>query len=227
MILQDIHFNVQGYQKVGIIGASGAGKSTLIDILSGFSNMSNGSITLDETELESFTNSNWQEQLTYIPQHPYIFAGTVADNLRLYAPDATMDEMKAAISVTGLSALIEQLPNGLDERIGQGGRTFSGGEEQRVALTRALLLNRPVMLFDEPTAHLDIETEHEIKRLILPLMANKLVFFATHRLHWMREMDIILVIENGKVVETGTHPELFEKKGAYYQLIVAQRGEVK
>ena len=82
------------------------------------------------------------------------------------------------------------------------------------------------MLFDEPTAHLDIETEHDIKRLILPLMANKLVFFATHRLHWMREMDIILVIENGKIVESGTHQELLARKGAYFQLIEAQRGGI-
>ncbi|WP_428909409.1 thiol reductant ABC exporter subunit CydD [Niallia sp. Krafla_26] len=226
LILQEINFEVTGYQKIGIIGASGAGKSTLIDVLSGFSTMSNGSITVNETKLESFTNHNWQKQLTYIPQHPYIFAGTIADNLRLYAPDASMEEMKEALSVTGLSSLIEQLTNGLDERIGQGGRTLSGGEEQRIALTRALLLNRPIMLFDEPTAHLDIETEHEIKRLILPLMANKLVFFATHRLHWMREMDIILVIEHGQVVETGTHQELLQRKGAYYRLIEAHRGGI-
>ncbi len=224
LILHDISFKVHGHQKIGIIGASGAGKSTLIDLLSGLSDMSNGSIMVNDTNLESFTNPNWQKQLTYIPQHPYIFAGTIADNLRLYAPNATVDEMNKAITVTGLTKLIEGLPNGLNEKIGQGGRMLSGGEEQRIALTRSLLLNRPIMLFDEPTAHLDIETEHEIKSLIMPLIANKLVFFATHRLHWMREMDIVLVIENGKIAETGTHEELITKKGAYYKLIGAQRG---
>ena len=226
LILEDITFEVNGFQKIGIIGASGAGKSTLIDILSGFSSIKDGSISINGTKLDSFSNINWQKQISYIPQHPYIFAGTVADNIRLYAPNATEEEMEDAISVTGLTELVSQLPNGLNERIGQGGRVLSGGEEQRIALTRSLLVNRPIMLFDEPTAHLDIETEHDIKRLILPLMTNKLVFFATHRLHWMREMDTILVIENGKIVESGTHQELLARKGSYFQLINAQKGGI-
>ena len=226
LILEDITFEVNGFQKIGIIGASGAGKSTLIDILSGFSSIKDGSISINETKLDSFSNINWQKQISYIPQHPYIFAGTIADNIRLYAPSATEEEMEDAISVTGLTELVSQLPNGLNERIGQGGRVLSGGEEQRIALTRSLLVNRPIMLFDEPTAHLDIETEHDIKRLILPLMTNKLVFFATHRLHWMREMDTILVIENGKIVESGTHQELLARKGSYFQLINAQKGGI-
>ena len=216
---------MSGFQKIGIIGASGAGKSTLIDILSGFSVLTDGSISINE-KLDSFSNINWQKQISYIPQHPYIFAGTIADNIRLYAPNATEEEMEDAIAVTGLTELVSQLPNGLNERIGQGGRVLSGGEEQRIALTRSLLVNRPIMLFDEPTAHLDIETEHDIKRLILPLMTNKLVFFATHRLHWMREMDTILVIENGKIVESGTHQELLDRKGSYFQLINAQKGGI-
>ena len=223
-ILTNLSFTVSGFQKVGIIGASGAGKSTLIDVLSGFSLPTSGSFTLNELSLENFAAPSWQEQIIYIPQHPYIFSGTVAENIRLYAPDSTNPEIEEAIKVTGLTQLIEHLPNGLDERIGQGGRTLSGGEEQRIAFTRSLLQDRPIMLFDEPTAHLDIETEHEIKRLLLPHLDHKLVFFATHRLHWMREMDFILVLEDGELVETGTHDELYDKKGAYYRLIQAQTG---
>ena len=132
------------------------------------------------------------------------------------------EQLENAIKITGLTQLVNNLPNGLDERIGQGGRVLSGGEEQRIALTRSLLEERPVMLFDEPTAHLDIETEHEIKRMILPLMHNKLVFFATHRLHWMPEMDIIFVLDNGKLVEIGTHDELLLKNGYYCQLASSQ-----
>lgn len=223
-MLTNLNFSVSGFQKVGIIGASGAGKSTLIDILSGFSLPTNGSFTVNELKLDHFATPGWQEQIIYIPQHPYIFSGTVAENIRLYAPDSTKAEIEEAIKVTGLTELIDRLPNGLDERIGQGGRFLSGGEEQRIAFTRSLLQDRPIMLFDEPTAHLDIETEHEIKKLLLPLLDHKLVFFATHRLHWMREMDYILVLENGAIVETGTHDELYERRGAYFQLIQAQAG---
>jgi len=223
-ILKGITFEVKGYQKVGIIGASGAGKSTIIDVLSGFSLPTSGSILVNHTEMKDFSALQWQEQLIYIPQHPYIFSGTVAENISLYAPDTAKENIEEAIKITGLTELIERLPMGLDERIGQGGRVLSGGEEQRIALTRSLLQERPIMLFDEPTAHLDIETEHDIKEMILPLLNNKLVFFATHRLHWMREMDVIFVIEDGRIVETGTHKELYENKGSYYRLIQAQRG---
>ena len=117
----------------------------------------------NELQIENFQYPGWQEQIVYIPQHPYIFSGTVAENIRLYAPDASRADIDEAVKVTGLTELIEQFPAGLDERIGQGGRSLSGGEEQRIALTRSLLQKRPVMLLDEPTAHLDIETEYEIK----------------------------------------------------------------
>lgn len=135
-----------------------------------------------------------------------------------------MDRVKEVVEKTGLSQLIDSFPSGLDERIGQGGRSLSGGEEQRIAIARGLLQNRPIMIFDEPTAHLDIETEHDIKRMMLPLMENKLVFFATHRLHWMKNMDHIFVIENGQLVESGSHDQLMEKKGAYYRLVQAHQG---
>lgn len=225
-ILEDISFSINGWKKVGIVGTSGAGKSTLIDMLSGFSNPSQGSIMINGMSIRSFSTSSWQTQINYIPQHPYIFSGTVEDNIKLYTPDASREEVENAIRITGLTQFVSSLPNGLDEQIGQGGRVLSGGEEQRIALTRSLLQNRPVILLDEPTAHLDIETEYEIKQMILPLMQNKLVFFATHRLHWMREMDVILVLNKGKLVETGTHDELLTKQGFYYQLIEAQGGIV-
>lgn len=223
-ILENVEFSLKGFQKVGIVGASGAGKSTLIDLLSGFSLPSIGDISAADVKMNDFSHPGWQNQIIYIPQHPYIFAGTIADNIRLYAPDATLEEIENAIKVTGLSPLVHQLPDGLNERIGQGGRVLSGGEEQRIALARSLLQDRPIMLFDEPTAHLDIETEHEIKQMLLPLMQKKLVFFATHRLHWMMEMDIIFVLDNGKLVEMGTHNELIRKKNYYYRLVESQNG---
>ncbi len=223
-ILKNISFQVSGFQKIGIVGMSGAGKSTLIDILSGFSQPSAGEIILDEERFCDFSMPSWQEQVTYIPQHPYIFAGTVAENISLYEPDAPREKIEEAANKTGLRELIKQFPKGLDERIGQGGRALSGGEEQRIALARGLIQERPIMIFDEPTAHLDIETEHEIKKMILPLLENKLVFFATHRLHWMRKMDLIFVLDNGELVESGTHEQLFTQEGSYYRLVEAHRG---
>lgn len=226
-ILKKISFSVKGIQKVGIVGASGAGKSTLIDLLSGLTNPDGGSIVANGVDLTTFATDGWQKQITYIPQHPYIFTGTLAENIKWYKPDASEKDVYHAAKVTGLTELINRLPDGLEERIGQGGRTLSGGEEQRIALARTLLEERPIMLFDEPTAHLDIETEHDIKNMILPLMENKLVFFATHRLHWMRDMDLILVIEDGNLAEIGTHEQLFAKKSAYYRLVEAQKGGIK
>ncbi|WP_018665042.1 thiol reductant ABC exporter subunit CydD [Heyndrickxia acidiproducens] len=223
-ILQEVSFQVHGFKKIGIIGVSGAGKSTLIDLLSGFSAVSGGHISIDGTQVPHFSFREWQQQVNYIPQHPYIFAGSVKENIAWYAPDAPLEKIEEAVRITGLSELVQSFPNGLDEIIGQGGRALSGGEEQRIALARALLDSRPVMLFDEPTAHLDIETEQEIKRLMLPLLEHKLVFFATHRLHWMKQMDEILVMEDGKLAESGTFDELYRRNGAFYKLVMAHRG---
>lgn len=227
MILKDINFTVNGYQKVGIVGTSGAGKSTLIDLLSGFTQPTTGSIVVDGVEVDHLSLPDWQNQLTYIPQHPTIFSTTVMENIRFYEPTATREEVEHAVKMAGLDELVTQFPNGLDELIGQAGRALSGGEEQRIALARLLLQNRSILLFDEPTAHLDIETEHEIKETMLPILEDKLVFFATHRLHWMRDMDVIFVFEQGEIIEMGTHDELVKKSGAYHTLMHAQRRGIK
>ncbi|MBS4209739.1 thiol reductant ABC exporter subunit CydD [Bacillus sp. FJAT-50079] len=224
-ILRKIDLHVKGFQKIGIVGASGAGKSTLIDIISGFTQPTAGSISIDGVDVSHLTLKSWYDQVTYIPQHPYIFSGTIAENISFYEPNAKRTEIEHVCKMTGLEQLIARFPNGLAEKIGQGGRTLSGGEEQRVALARSLLQKRPVLIFDEPTAHLDIETEHELKEMMLPILNDKLVFFATHRLHWMKDMDMIFVIDNGQIVETGTHEQLAENATVYKRLIHAhQRG---
>lgn len=222
----EVDFKVRGYQKIGIIGMSGSGKSTLINLLSGFLRPDASQIRFNDQALTAFDQPQWQKQLIYIPQNPYIFQRSVRENIAFYHPQASDEEILKAIEVTGLTDLVNDLPDGLDTKLGEGARTLSGGQAQRIALARAFLdQERKIVLFDEPTAHLDIETEVELKERMLPLMETHLVFFATHRLHWLTEMDYLLVMDHGKLVEQGTLKELQKRKGAFTKLSQALRGE--
>lgn len=224
--LESIQFTAKGYQKIGVIGMSGSGKSTLMDILSGFLMPKSGSVMLNDQPLANFAQEDWQKQLLYIPQNPYIFQLSLRENLTFYTPDATEAEVLQAVEVVGLTALVAELPDGLETQLGGGARTLSGGQAQRIALARAFLdHSRKVLVFDEPTAHLDIETEIEIKEGMLPLMENRLVFFATHRLHWMHQMDQIIVLKEGKIVEMGTFDELVQRQDHFYDLTKQMRGD--
>lgn len=220
--LEDVSFRIPGQCKIGIVGESGAGKSTLIELLGGFMAPTSGVMELNGVKLEDCNRRTWRTEVTYMPQQPYLFGATLADNVRFYAPEASTAQVEAAVKAAGLSDLVKSLPGGLAEMIGGGGRALSGGQAQRVALARALLGGRRVLLLDEPTAHLDIETEYELKETMLSLFQDKWVFLATHRLHWMQDMDYIIVLHQGRVAETGTHEELIARQGVYYGLITSQ-----
>lgn len=221
--VSDVSLEIAGLRKIGIVGESGAGKSTLIDMLGGFLSPTSGEFNMGGTAIRDLMHSDWRNQITYIPQSPYIFSGTLSQNIAFYTPEATDQEIEAAALAAGLGSLVRSLPNGYNEPIGGGGRSLSGGQEQRVALARALLTGRPIILLDEPTAHLDIETEYELKETMLPLFKDRLVILATHRLHWMQDMDEIIVMEQGKVVEQGTHEELTALQGSYYGMLHLQQ----
>lgn len=224
--LTDINLNVTGFKKIGIIGLSGSGKSTLINTLSGFLVPDSGEISLGGAKTTAFRQASWQEQLIYIPQNPYIYRLTLQENVAFYQPTATKEAVLKAIEVAGLTELLAELPQGLDTMLGEGERHLSGGQAQRIALARAFLdQQRKILLFDEPTAHLDIETEVALKERMLPLMENRLVFFATHRLHWMEEMDEIIVMDQGRIVEQGTLAQLQQKQGAFTELVNGMRRE--
>lgn len=222
--LREVTFRAKGPLKVGIVGESGAGKSTLIDILAGFQQPTSGTVTVNGAEIGSLSQADWLLRTTFIPQNPYIFNRTLAENIRFYRPEATEAELRLAVQAAGLEGLATELPGGLEEQIGGGGRPLSGGQEQRVALARAFLSERPILLLDEPTAHLDIETESELKETMLKLFEQKLVFLATHRLHWMPDMDLVLVMDKGRVAEMGTHESLMRQQGVYSRLIASQMG---
>ncbi|WP_079478564.1 thiol reductant ABC exporter subunit CydD [Halobacillus salinus] len=224
--LDRVELEARGFQKIGIVGESGAGKSTLIDLLGGFLQSSSGSINVNGEAYKHLQRQDWQNQVSYIPQHPHLFEGSLYENIVFYRPDATKEEAEWAAARAGLLDLLRELPDGLEERIGQGGRSLSGGEAQRVALARAFLVQRPILLLDEPTAHLDVETEYQVKARMNDLFRGKLVFLATHRLHWMLDMDYIYFIKEGRVAEQGTHKELMDRRGHYYEMVeAARRGE--
>ena len=259
---------LQGYARVGVIGASGSGKSTLLRLLAGLEDptisprdgsatsaqdaaqgataaqgvaqgtaqgataaqgvaqgvvqgatapspapfvIRNGgdntradrkSDTIPDREMESIVldslrQASWQDQIAYIPQDPYIFHATVRDNLAFYNPEASDAQIIDALHTLGLTQLLDELPQGLDTLLGEGGRELSGGQAQRIALARAFLdSKRKILLFDEPTAHLDVETEYELKAPMLALMQGKLVVFATHRLHWLDAFDVVYELDD-------------------------------
>lgn len=223
--LKSIDLTVTGTKKVGIIGMSGAGKTTLINLLSGFTAPNGGTISIQGHQVDTLNIKDWQKQILYIPQTPYLFTDTLRNNIAFYTPNVSGEQIQQAVHVVGLDHLVAELPQGLDTMIGNGHRALSGGQAQRIALARAFLdSSRKVMIFDEPTAHLDIETELELKDRMLPLMANRLVFFATHRLHWMKQMDYILVLKNGQLVEQGTYQQLLAEQGYFTELINQMKG---
>lgn len=223
--LSGVTFAARGFARVGVIGASGSGKSTLVNLLGGFSAPSAGTVRAAGRELADLRDPSWQRQVLYIPQDPYLFHATLRENIVFYRPDAGDEDVERAVHVVGLEDLVAELPEGLETLVGEGARALSGGEKQRIALARALLdRSRRILLFDEPTAHLDIETELELKERMLPLMEGRLVFFATHRLHWVHDMDAVLVMEDGRAVEFGAPSELAVRGGAFARLAAQAEG---
>ncbi|MFD1417538.1 thiol reductant ABC exporter subunit CydD [Companilactobacillus keshanensis] len=217
---------LHGYQRIGVIGKSGSGKTTLIRTLGGFLNPDNAKIKVNDQSINSLKQRTWQDELAFLPQSPYLFAGTIAENIAFYKPNATEEEIQFASDKAGLKDFLKTLPDGYQTIIGEGGRGISGGQQQRIMIARAFLASeRHILIFDEPTAHLDIETEYALKKPMEELFQNHLVIFATHRLHWIKEMDYVIVMDNGKITEQGTPDELSDHNGAFNQLINNMRGD--
>ena len=221
--LSGVSFSVRGFSKVAIVGMSGSGKSTLANLLGGFAEPSEGGFLFswegEGPRAFELASDAWRRQVVYIPQDPYIFHATLRENIAFYRPDAGDAAIEGAVEAMGLGELVRQLPQGLDTPIGEGARALSGGQAQRIALARAFLdPQRRILIFDEPTAHLDIETELELKERMLPLMEGRLVFFATHRLHWIHDMDAVMVVDGGRLAEFGAPEELLSRGGALARL---------
>lgn len=197
---------------IGLIGTSGAGKSTLLHLLAGRIEPSDGIFKINDEKIDRLQKTNWYEKIAYIPQHPYIFPLSLADNIRFYAPKTSDEKVEEMIEKIGLIDLVKEFPQGIDEKIGEGHRSLSGGQEQRIAMARALLSDKPIILLDEPTAHLDVMTEYEIKQLMLNIFQNKFVVIATHRLHWLDAVNEVISLEEGKVRFSGTVKEFYKRE---------------
>lgn len=207
--LKHITLDLPAHGVIGLIGASGCGKSTLSHLLAGTHTPESGFFDIDGERLSSLDVVSWTRHVAYLPQNPHLFNDTLRANVAFYRPDATDEQIDQAIRVAGLEDLVSSLPEGLDTIVGEGSRGVSGGQAQRIALARvALHRDCRVLVLDEPTAHLDIETELDLKERLLPLMEGKLVFFATHRLHWLSSFDQTILLDHGSVVCAGSTAEM-------------------
>ena len=198
-ILDNITLSINKGEKICLVGQSGSGKTSLISLLSGFNEQSEGEILIND-EVTNLKNVHWSNNISYISQFPYIFPDTIRNNILFYSNEnISEDHLKEISKLVGLDKFISTLPQGYDTNIGEGGQELSGGQAQRIAIARALISNREVIILDEPTSHLDIETEFEIKEKLLELFKGRTVIIATHRLHWLNNVDYVLNLEQGKV----------------------------
>jgi len=221
--LEGINATIPSGKTTAIIGPSGAGKSTLINLLLRFQEPGAGGITIDGNQIHDIPLEEWHRQISWVPQHPYLFNATLRENIRLAKPDASGEEMESALNKTGLTTFISTLPDGLETMIGEEGARLSGGEAQRVALARAFLKNAPLLVLDEPTSHTDPELEATLRNSIQELMRGRTTIIIAHRLETIRSAEQIIVINGGKITQRGTHEELMANGGFYHDSLLLQQ----
>lgn len=221
------HFNLKVPQgtNVAIVGETGAGKSTLVNLVCRFFEPTQGRILIDGRDARERSQLWLHSNIGYVLQTPHLFSGTVLENLRYGRPDATMDEIEAAVKAVSADQIIARLPDGYNTDIGEGGNTLSTGEKQLLSFARALLADPRIFVLDEATSSVDTVTERLIQDAIEKVMAGRTSFIIAHRLSTIRHADVILVVHDGKIIESGTHRSLMNAKGAYYQLYTHQYRE--
>jgi ATP-binding cassette subfamily C protein CydCD len=220
--LSGVSFAIPAGKTVALVGTSGAGKTTTAQLLMRFWDADEGRITLNGSDLRQYRLDDLRRQIALVAQDTYLFNDTLRSNILIARPEASEAELRAAVEHASLSDLVAALPDGLDSPVGERGTSLSGGQRQRVAIARAFLKNAPVLILDEATSHLDAVNEQAVRRALDLLQAERTTIVIAHRLSTVRDADLIVVLEQGRVAETGTHTQLLARGGLYAQLVSRQ-----
>ena len=214
-VLKNVSFKISEKTSTAIVGPSGSGKTTICSLLARFYDPQGGKITVGGHDLKEFTCDSLLSNISMVFQNVYLFNDTIRANILFGKPDATEDEMIEAAKKARCHDFIMALPNGYDTVVGEGGGTLSGGEKQRISIARAILKNAPIIILDEATASIDPENEHLIQQAISALTRGKTIITIAHRLATIRNADQILVVDDGRIAEAGTHEALLRQNGIY------------
>ncbi len=222
-VLKNITLDIRPGEMVGIVGHSGVGKSTLINLIMRLYDINGGNISIDGTDIRNISQKALHESIGVVFQETFLFAGSLFENITYAKPDATYEEVIAASKIANAHEFIVKLPDAYNTIVGENGYSLSGGERQRVAIARAVLRNPSILILDEATASLDVETESKIQEALGRLIKGRTTIAIAHRLSTLRNADRLIVLDKGNLAEIGSHNELIQKKGIYYKLVMAQR----
>ena len=222
-VLHEINLDVAPGEMVGLVGRSGVGKTTTVNLICRFYDVDQGIIEVDGVPIQKIRLEDLRSQIGIVPQEPFLFSGTVAENISYGKPGANLEEIMEAAMAANAHSFIVAKPDGYDTQVGERGGELSGGEKQRVAIARAILHDPRILILDEATSSVDVETEKQIQEAIVRLTQGRTTFAIAHRLSTLRNADRLVILEGGRIVEIGTHNELMEKKGIFYDLVQLQQ----
>jgi ATP-binding cassette subfamily B protein len=226
-VIRQLNLDIEPGQMIGLVGHSGSGKSTLVNLICRFYDVSEGTIELDGMDIRQLRIGDYRRQIGLVLQEPFLFFGTIADNIAYGLPQASREDIVAAARAAHAHEFILRMPQGYDSLVGERGQGLSGGERQRISIARALLINPRILILDEATSAVDTETEKEIQRALDNLVRGRTTIAIAHRLSTLRKADRLVVMDKGVVVEEGTHEVLIEAQGAYWRLYEAQQRQAE